>query len=625
MGTFRISRGFLRQSRRILTSARWKRVRSLVQTSATSKRLRTLPFSVESLKRNAGNMAADSRGSLLTITIDDWSIRAVLFSGSRVRNWGRIELDMGIVGDGMVLEPARFKAALSELVDGFYPGSTIRGREVAIAIGGRTHVHARFTVELGTDDNLEEAVAAAALERFSVEAGELVLDWHERPPQVEDDDSDEFVIDYEDDDPSHEIYAVGMYRNVLDADLKAFRDLDSWPTDARPRAMALAAAANEEEAIILDLEPFNFSVSVLRDGLPEVARDMWIDAETHLDQLVQLAAEQVKTTVGYFDSINPNGKLLSNVPIIVVGTLTDNESLVAGILNQLPYPAAELPELHSAPTEFNASEYAPNIGLGILSGRKAWKGRRDVDIPKPTREFTPSDFPMRPRPVRAIAAGLAVATLILGAGLGLQEVQNVHAETQERFEFAKRLEQLVNERRSDLRQAGILQAGIDQFNSEADAIFASTSAISGIDRGFSGALSEVILLLPRGVILREFDDDGALVVVDVAASSTAGLLSYAEALESSPGFDRVRLRSLSRVGDSRSPTPSAPSGIPGLSDLSGILGGDFGEFGAPPEIPRGEVLADRSLANFFVLSIHLSRKPWAPLPVPPVETVSAAP
>jgi hypothetical protein len=237
-------------------------------------------------------------------------------------------------------------------------------------------------------------------------------------------------------------------------------------------------------------------------------------------------------------------------------------------------------------------------------------------------------MPKRPRPARAIAAALAALTLVLAAGLGLQEVQNVHAETQERFEFAKRLEQLVDERRADLRQAGILNSGIERAQTEADAVFATTSAISGIDRGFSGALTEVISQMQRGIILREFDDDGALVAVEVAASTTDALLDYANSLESSLGFDRVRLRSLSRVGESTAPSSSAPQGIPGLSDLSGLLGGDFPgarDFGAPPEPPNQEVQAASGLANFFVLSIHLSRKPWAPLPVPPIEAVSIAP
>ena len=612
-----------------VSALRFTRKKNIARSGNRSRRWQVPSFSLESLKRNVRNKAADSLGSLLTITIDDWSIKAVLFTGSRVRNWGRVELESGVVGDGMVLDPDRFKSTLNELVEGLYPGSAIRGRDVAIAIGGRTHVHARFTVELEDDEELEEAVINAALERFSVEPGELALDWHERPPRVdENEDSDDFVIDYEEDDSKHEIYAVGMYRNVLDADVKAFRDLNSWPMDARPRAMALAAAANEEEAIILDLEPSNFSVTILRDGLPEVARDIWIEPDFTMDQLAKLAAEQVKTTVGYFDSINPDAKLLSNVPIIVVGTLSNDQTLVDGTLNRLPYPAAALPELHTAPEEFKPNEYAPNVGLGILAGRKPWQSGRSSQILKAAREFTPAEMPKRPRPARAIAAALAAITLILAAGLGLQEVQNVRAETQERFEFAKRLEQLVDERRADLRQAVILKSGIDRAQSEADAVFTSTSAISGIDRGFSGALTEVISLLPRGIILREFDDDGALVTVHVAASSTEALLSYANSLESSLGFDRVRLRSLSRGGGSIAPSSSAPPGIPGLSDLSGLVGGDFSGVGGlsiPPAPAGQEIEAAPGLANFFVLSIHLSRKPWAPLPVPPIETVSAAP
>ena len=108
--------------------------------------------------------------------------------------------------------------------------------------------------------------------------------------------------------------------------------------------------------------------------------------------------------------------------------------------------------------------------------------------------------------------------------------------------------------------------------------------------------------MQRGVILREYDDDGALVTVEVAASSTAALLAYANTLESSLGFDRVRLRSLSRVGESTAPSSSAPQGIPGLSDLSGLLGADFsgiGDIGAPPAPPNQEVQAVSRAGQFL--------------------------
>ena len=119
-------------------------------------------------RRIARNAGADSLGSLLTISVDDWTVRAVLVTGNRVRNWNQVELPHGVVSDGTVANRLAFERVIRELVASFYEGSRIIGRDVAVAIGGRTHVQARFTVAVDDETTLEAAVLKAVEERFAL-------------------------------------------------------------------------------------------------------------------------------------------------------------------------------------------------------------------------------------------------------------------------------------------------------------------------------------------------------------------------------------------------------------------------------------------------------------------------
>ncbi|MCH8082462.1 MAG: hypothetical protein IID52_08790, partial [Proteobacteria bacterium] len=83
--------------------------------------------------------------------------------------------------------------------------------------------------------------------------------------------------------------------------------------------------------------------------------------------------------------------------------------------------------------------------------------------------------------------------------------------------------------------------------SEADAVFAATGAITRLDEGFGKALTGITSRMPRGVILRQLDDDGSLISATFSASTTSALLEFTRSLEASPEFGRINIRSLSKT------------------------------------------------------------------------------
>ena len=560
-------------------------------------------------RRIARNAASDSLGSLLTISVDDWTLRAVLVTGNRVRNWSQVDLPHGVVRDGTIADGRAFEKILRELVASFYEGSRIAGRDVAIAIGGRTHVQARFTVAVDAETTLESAVMAAVEKRFSFDSSAVQIDWHAseiEPNEDEEDIPGDFTAEEDEEEvDAYDVYAFGIYRDVIESELRFIKQQGAWPVDARPRPLALAAAVNEERALILDLEPYNFSVIILRDGLPDIVFDIGVDPDVGDIQLGELAREQIDTTIGYHDSVNEEAPLPPDIPIIVTGAFASRSALVRKALEGLPNPASPLPSLLRADPEFPSAEYAANVGLAAIAGLRPWQRPTVKRLSTPEFTFVPPDFPKRPHPVRTLSRGMGIATLILTIGLAIGEVSDARSDNQRRAAFAYELDIRVDERRAELRQAVGLEARIERARTEADTVFAATGAIARLDEGFGEALTGVTSRMPRGVILRQLDDDGSLITATFSASTTSALLEFTRSLEASPEFGRVNIRSLSKTEGAGSSRPPGVSAIPDLARIASLNGAPLPTPVVTSESPGTD--PEGGLANFFTISLRIAR------------------
>ena len=198
-------------------------------------------------------------------------------------------------------------------------------------------------------------------------------------------------------------------------------------------------------------------------------------------------------------------------------------------------------------------------------------------------------------------------------GLALGQVSDVQSANQRRAALLSELDIKVEERRAELRNAVGLEAKIERAHIAADAVFTATGAITQLDEGFGNALTGVTSRIPRGVILRQLDDDGSLITATFSASTTDALLTFARSLEGSPIFGRIKIRSLSKMeGSESSRLPGMPAipnlaGLAGLSGLVGLVGPEAYDALAPPveiEVP----IPSAGLAEFFTMSLRISRQ-----------------
>lgn len=511
--------------------------------------------------RAAASAAAAPLRTLTTITVGDTRIRAVVTRGSQIRCWGSVDLPEGAVRDGAVLDADKFGSSLAALNASLAGRSKPRGRQTAIAITGRNLVLARFTVVKREDVRLEDAVLAVAGQRMSIRPDELELDWHATPRG----DTGERPEEQTDPDEIYDVYALGLYRNVVERNVKELISYGAEPVDVKPKALALAAAVNVRQALILDLEPEALSVIVVQGGLPEVVRDLALEPDLPRRQACEVIRSQISLSVGYYDSLNPQTPLGPETPLFVTGAGGADAALVDAALEGVPYPLRRLPRLLAASEEFPYEEYAACVGLAVSAKKRPWQRRRTRVLERPTLRFLPPAFRPRPWPVRTVLAGLAVAGLILGLGVVFDVVGEKRDVLHGRQAVARALDSRIQRRVFQMRQAGTLKEEIETLKLVTTEMVREIEAITGLDRGFGSTLHKVSSLRPPGVSLSVVDDDGSVVVVRASASTYADLLAYARVLSTVPGFDDLRITSLGTVSAPR-PERAAKIG-------AGIAGG----------------------------------------------------
>ena len=536
-----------------------------------------------------GRAAASPFGAFITVTVGDSAIRVLVARGNRVRSWAEAHLPVGVVQDGLIVDESTFSEALEAIIEEIGKGAKLNGAKVAVAITGRNVVQRRFTVFLEPGENLTEAIIDASAERMSIRPEELQLAWDAEKASydtpVDDEDTAEADVfeeleaelDPELDGDPYDVYAFGMYRHVLRRNLRTLANSGAKFSTVQPKAIALAAAANERSGVILDIEANSITVVVLREGLPEVVREVGIDQKMTSAQWIQSVTTQVSRTVAFHDSMYPDSPLPADSVLFLTGS---SESIVGSAemaATSIPYRRKSLPPTLRAPDDFPFARYAANVGLALVTGKHWWQRTRVSIIDRPMLDFRPTEFKPKPFPVQATLTATMVGVLLLTLG-GIFQISS----TQE-TSVANAKEELASVQRNvglkelRVRRAADQRAEITQLQIETEALLDKINLVKDRERGFARVV-DVVTDHAASIIevdLLELDDDGALVSLSVGGQDFSSMLRFVRLLESEPGFTDVRIRSVGTqvVSESNEGTGSLPGTGVGQPDGGGQLPG----------------------------------------------------
>jgi Tfp pilus assembly protein PilN len=366
--------------------------------------------------------------------------------------------------------------------------------------------------------------------------------------QDEPDAFEEIEAELEEDldgDP-YDVYAFGMYRHVLRRNLRALADSGAKFSSVQPKAIALAAAANERSGVILDIEANSITVIVLREGLPEVVREVGIDQKMTPAQWIQSVTTQVSRTVAFHDSMYPDTPLSDDSALFLTGSTDSVAGSAEMAAGSIPYRRKSLPPTLRAPEDFPFARYAANVGLALVTGKHWWQRTRVSIIDRPMLDFRPTEFKPKPFPIQAALTSTMVGALVLALG-GLYQMttsqQNAIAEAKQ--ELAS-VERNVGLKELRVRRAADQRAEITQLQIQTEELLDKINLVKDRERGYARVVDVVTdhAASIADVDVLEIDDDGELVEIGVGGADLPSVLRFVRLLEDEPGFTDVRIRSV---------------------------------------------------------------------------------
>ncbi|MFC1870370.1 pilus assembly protein PilM [Chloroflexota bacterium] len=468
---------------------------------------------------------------VVTLHVDDASVRLLVTKGKAVKKWAELPLESGLVKDGVVLD----KETVASRVKGLLKTQKVQVSKVVAGLSGLHCISRLIALPRLPKSLLNEAVTREAERVLPVPLEQLYLSWQTIPVPGE-----ELLI-----------FLVALPRKAADALVNTLRlaGIDPYLMDLKP--LALARVVDRATAIIADVQPTEIDIVVTVDRVPQVIRTIALPGVAQTEQKnLALLKEELDRTISFYNSSHPEMPLDPEIPIFVSGELvkeSETEPTITGKLSPFAVPL-------SSPLKYlrwglPPSRYMVNVGLALkevpLPETKATSSRVNLNV-------LPEVYRPKQRSVKEI---IFVPTIMLIVAVLVPLVTMVQSAIGNTASLQNQLDttnQVIIKNQKEKKE-------IDELQKTASGIEAARKALAGALNNFAAQqdnvnedLQTVTSLASSSIILNGISYNGKYLVINGAAPDELVILEYARELRSSGRFSQVIVSSISSSTDEMS-------------------------------------------------------------------------
>jgi Tfp pilus assembly protein PilN len=452
---------------------------------------------------------------MITLDIEDNSIKMLVVKGRQVETAATLPLEPGLVRDGVILDPAIVGLRIGELM----AAHGIAEKKVVVGISGIHSIYRVISIPKLPNKLLDEAAKREAERAMPVPLNELYTSWQ--------------AISMSDIETA--ICLVGIPRNTVDAILATLHQAGLQPEVMDIRPLALARVTDERNAIIINVQQIGFDIVVMSAGIPELLRSLPFPAGTDSpDEKIAEVKEELDRTIAFYNSSHKGGEMTANVAAFVSGELGEM------LAQTLEYRVKPLPQLLSYGDSLNTSEYAANIGLALR------QARADVSPARVNLNVTPEAYLPKPFPIIQLVSWVfilvAIAVLVMFGMLTVQRYgETINLQTQ-----VNNIITQVETRRGTETAVKQLQTKINEAKNTAATFKQPLDSAKAQRAKVNGDLSKATSLLPGIITLNSIGYGGGMTLAGIAPDETT-VVDYVRALRNSGQFSQVLISGMSEI------------------------------------------------------------------------------
>ncbi|MFC1984551.1 pilus assembly protein PilM [Chloroflexota bacterium] len=334
---------------------------------------------------------------VVTLEIDTTAIRLMETDDGRVVKWASLSLAPAIFKDGVISDHQAVCTAIKQLMD----SSGIRAKDVIASVSGLYSVSRIVAIPNPPEEGVitPEAVLEVAGDIMPLSMDELYLSWQNITTTNE---------------GEQHVLVIGIPKDVIDAEMQALKMAGISSRKLDLKTIALARVANKKQALILNIEPSNFDIVIVANGIPETMRTIaWQQNDLTEEDGVEHLAMNLELTVGFYNSNHPDAPLDPTTPFLITGQVSGDLNLIEKLQSRVGYPVESLTPSMECPSHLPVSQYAVNIGLA-LKGRAPSKRLEENDYVPPDINLLPETYkPWKPSVKQIYFAGAVIAAIAL--------------------------------------------------------------------------------------------------------------------------------------------------------------------------------------------------------------------
>lgn len=468
-------------------------------------------------------------GKITTLYINDTSIRLMVTSGKRISKLAGAPLDISLADTSDQDREAEIVAKIKQLLK----THKIRAKKVIVGLSGLHCLSRPIVLPQLPRAMLDEAVIREAKRVLPVPPEQLYISWQTISAT----------------EGKTQAFMLAIPRQIADNMLRILQQVGLKPYLMDVKPLALARLVKEATAIVVDVQSTEFDIVIMVEGVPQPVRTVAFPQEAlSLPDKLLLVKDELKRTIEFYNSNNPEKPIQPDVIMYVSGELADEPELSESLANELGYPVFPLSSPLKCPKQLDPTLYLVNIGLALKESPK------EAGPLLPNLNTLPAPYQSKPislsrtlaLPATAVAIGLIILLVmtIQDAAASIDSVYN-QLETNNFI-----LEQRLSQKGELVENIAALEQKLAD-NEAAQKIF--TTAFDNLNKQgnvINGDLEATVYNLVSGIDLRGISHSNQGLDINGQSPSKVEVLEYARNLDATGRFSEVTVANISRIADS---------------------------------------------------------------------------
>jgi len=460
----------------------------------------------------------------VTLYINDTSIRLMVTRGKRITKLADVPLDTSLSDISTEEKEAELVARIKHL----FKSNKISKRKVILGLSGLHCLTRPVSLPELPRAMLDEAITREARRVLPVPLEQLYISWQ--------------IVSAS--EGKIQAFMVAIPRQIADTLIRILNKAGFKPYLMDIKPLALARLAREATSIIVDVQSSEFDIIVMVQGIPQPIRTVTFPQESlSLAEKIVIVKDELKRTIEFYNSNNPENLIQPNAPLLVSGELADEPELYEPLAQELGYQVSPLTSPLKC-LKLDPSHHLVNVGLALK------ESTREAGPLLPNFNTLPA--PYLPKPISlnrimAIPAAAAAVCLIVLLGMIIQDA-------------GASIESALNQLDSNNFLIQKKQSQKNQLTQDSAAAEQKLAAIEATHMNFTAALNTFNTNGDRvnndleAAVDNQIDNfevysishTGAQMIINGWAESEQEVMEYVRKLDATDRFREITISSLSR-------------------------------------------------------------------------------